>query len=185
MSEYDELVKIGRCRGYKNPEQWAEHLLKGRSKMKIEAGKYYKTRDGQKIGPMMADSVSTLAAVVNGGWKSFFIQNGINLHDSNLDLISEWPDTEHVSAANVLTKAAYHMKERASTYDNPQGERSMAKTVEIFNLHHGTSLTAAQGWHFMQILKDVRLFSHEGYHADSAEDCVAYAALKAEALNES
>lgn len=87
------------------------------------------------------------------------------------------------SALAILDKAAEHMKERASTYDKPQGERSMAKTVEIFNIHHGTSLTEAQGWHFMQILKDVRLFSRDQYHADSAEDCVAYAALKAEALN--
>lgn len=33
----------------------------------------------------------------------------------------------------------------------------------------------------MQILKDVRLFTREGYHADSGEDGVAYAALKCEA----
>jgi hypothetical protein len=58
----------------------------------------------------------------------------------------------------------------------------MAQTVAIFNLYHGTELTEAQGWHLLQILKDVRLFTRPGYHADSAEDCVAYAALKAEAL---
>lgn len=39
----------------------------------------------------------------------------------------------------------------------------------------------AQGWHFMQILKDVRLFTRPAYHADSAEDGIAYCALKAEA----
>lgn len=87
-----------------------------------------------------------------------------------------------VRAPDVLGKARQHMLDRAATYDKPEGERSMAKTVEVFNAFHGTSLTEAQGWHFMQILKDVRLFTRESYHADSAEDAVAYAALKAEAL---
>jgi len=33
----------------------------------------------------------------------------------------------------------------------------------------------------MQQLKQVRLFTRSGYHADSAEDNIAYAALMAEA----
>lgn len=74
-----------------------------------------------------------------------------------------------------------HMSKRGPTYDQPDGERNMARIVQIFNLHHDTNLTEAQGWHFMQILKDVRLFSAPGYHADSSEDGVAYAALKSEA----
>lgn len=87
-----------------------------------------------------------------------------------------------MKAQEILTAAAAHMSDRASTYDKPAGERSMAQTVEIFNLFHGTALTEAQGWHFMQVLKDVRLFTRPGYHADSAEDGVAYSALKAEAM---
>ena len=86
-----------------------------------------------------------------------------------------------MNAHEILTKAAGHLADRAVTYDKPEGERSMALTVAVFNQFHGTSLTEAQGWHFMQILKDVRLFSRPGYHSDSAEDCAAYAALKAEA----
>lgn len=81
----------------------------------------------------------------------------------------------------LLEKAAKHMRDRAATYDKPEGERSMALTVEVFNTFHGTKLTEAQGWHFMQLLKDVRLFTSPTFHADSAEDCIAYAALKAEA----
>lgn len=87
-----------------------------------------------------------------------------------------------MKAHEILDKAAQHMRERAATYDKPEGERSMGLTVAIFNLYHGTSLTEAQGWHLMQILKDVRLFARPGYHADSAEDCTAYSALKAEAM---
>lgn len=85
------------------------------------------------------------------------------------------------TAPDILDKAVGHMRDRASTYDKPEGERSMGKTVEVFNAFHGTSLTEAQGWHFMQVLKDVRLFTRDTYHADSAEDSVAYAGLKAEA----
>lgn len=87
----------------------------------------------------------------------------------------------HPIAPDILSAAEKHMRERAATYDKPEGERSMAQTVTVFNAFHGTSLTEAQGWHFMQILKDVRLFTRPGYHADSAEDGVAYAGLKAEA----
>ena len=86
------------------------------------------------------------------------------------------------TAPVLLDAAAGHLRDRAATYDKPDGERSMSKTVAIFNLHHGTSLTEAQGWHLLQILKDVRLFTGGKYHADSAEDCIAYAALKAEAM---
>ena len=86
-----------------------------------------------------------------------------------------------ITAPQLLEKAAGHMRDRAATYDKPEGERSMAQTVAIFNLHHGTQLTEAQGWHFMQILKDVRLFTRAGYHADSAEDGISYCSLKAEA----
>lgn len=88
---------------------------------------------------------------------------------------------EPVKAPELLQRAAGHMQDRAVTYDKPEGERSMAKTVEVFNAMHGTSLTEAQGWHFMAILKSVRLFTRPGYHADSAEDLIAYAALLSEA----
>lgn len=87
----------------------------------------------------------------------------------------------HVTAPNLLAAAKHHMDARAATYDKPEGERSMGKTVEVFNAFHGTSITEAQGWHFMEILKRVRLFSAPGYHADSAEDAVSYSALLGEA----
>lgn len=87
------------------------------------------------------------------------------------------------SAPSILEAAATHMRDRAATYDKPEGERSMSKTVEIFNAFHGANVTEAQGWHFMQILKDVRMFSNvQNPHQDSVEDAVAYAALKGESL---
>lgn len=90
-------------------------------------------------------------------------------------------DVQPVNACSVLNAAADHLNARAVTYDKPEGERSMAQTVAVFNLFHDCNMTEAQGWHFMQILKDVRLFTRDGYHADSGEDGVSYAALKCEA----
>lgn len=93
-------------------------------------------------------------------------------HDQNL---------KGVSAIDILDASKSHMQDRAATYDKPDGERSMGKTVQAFNAITGRDLTEPEGWLLLQVLKDVRLFQREGYHADSAEDCVAYASLKAEA----
>lgn len=87
-------------------------------------------------------------------------------------------------AAELLGRAAKHMHDRASTYDKPEGERSMGRAVQAFNAITGHTLTESEGWLLLQVLKDVRLFTREAYHADSAEDCIAYAALKAEARGE-
>lgn len=87
------------------------------------------------------------------------------------------------SAASLLKRAATLMEERALEYDTPEGERTMASTVGAFALITGKSLTEAEGFLFLQLLKDVRQWQNPNrYHADSAEDCIAYAALKAEAL---
>lgn len=73
--------------------------------------------------------------------------------------------------------------ERGKQYDSPEGERSMGRTVQAFNAITGRDLTEADGWLFMQVLKDVRQWQNpEAYHHDSALDGVAYASLKAEAL---
>ena len=84
-----------------------------------------------------------------------------------------------VTAASILTAALGHMEDRAKTYDAPDGERSMGKTVAAFNVITGNNLTEEAGWLFMEILKQVR--SQQGnYRADSYEDLVAYAALRGE-----
>lgn len=86
------------------------------------------------------------------------------------------------SAPDLLTDAASLLAERGKTYDQSSGERSMLRTVTAFNAITGANMTEAQGWLFMQLLKDVRQWSKADYHADSAEDAIAYCALKAECL---
>lgn len=86
------------------------------------------------------------------------------------------------TAPYYLRRAAEIMDERGKQYDSQQGERSMGRCVTAFNALTGRDLTEAEGWLLLQILKDVRQWSRPEYHRDSAEDCIAYAALKAEAL---
>lgn len=86
---------------------------------------------------------------------------------------------KQVTAANILKTAIGHMEERAVTYDKPSGERSMGKTVAMFNTLTEHGLTEEQGWLFMACLKMVR--SQQGdYRADSYEDGAAYFALAGE-----
>jgi hypothetical protein len=88
---------------------------------------------------------------------------------------------ESVTAHAVLDAARAHLGARAVTYDSPAGERSMARTVAAFNAQTGHELTEEDGWLFMEDLKIVRGRAAPGYHADSYEDRVSYAALGAEA----
>lgn len=85
-------------------------------------------------------------------------------------------------AENFLMQAAELLAERGKQYDQPDGERSMGKTIGAFNIITGRDLTEAEGWLIMTLLKRVRQYSGQGYHKDSAEDGVTYGALEAEAL---
>lgn len=88
------------------------------------------------------------------------------------------------TAADYLGKAQALMIERGKQYDKPEGERSMGKAVMAFNAITGRNIRESEGWLLLQILKDVRQWQNPAFHAGSAEDCVAYAALKAEALEQ-
>lgn len=88
---------------------------------------------------------------------------------------------EHkVNAADVLEAGVGHMRDRASTYDKPEGERSMSATVNAFKAVTGVNMTEEQGWLFMVLLKAVR--SQQGnFKLDNYEDGAAYFGLMAEA----
>lgn len=83
-------------------------------------------------------------------------------------------------AHEFLEAGLGHMKDRAATYDAPQGERSMGKTVDMFRALTSIEMTEEQGWKFMCCLKLVR--SEQGdFRADNFEDLAAYAGLAGEA----
>ena len=88
-----------------------------------------------------------------------------------------------MKAPDILKKSAQHMLDRATTYDKPEGERSMTKTVQAFNAITGRDITTAEGWLMLAVLKQVRAFQNPGKpHVDSLEDGPAYLALMAEEM---
>ncbi|MND38627.1 hypothetical protein D3C76_47670 [compost metagenome] len=83
------------------------------------------------------------------------------------------------TAAGILQAGLKHMEDRASTYDKPEGERSMGRTVAAFNAVTGHTLTEEHGWLLLGLLKMVR--SQQGdLRMDNYEDEAAYAALRGE-----
>ena len=89
-----------------------------------------------------------------------------------------------MKANEFLEAGLKHMQDRASTYDNPQGERSIGATVEAFKAVTGDGLmnTEERGWLFMLLLKAVR--SQQGdFKADNYEDLAAYGGLMGEAAH--
>lgn len=90
---------------------------------------------------------------------------------------------EPTTAPDFLQSAINTLTQRGKDYGKPEGERSAAAVAVAFNAITGRNLTEAEVWLVLQLVKDVRQWQNPGrYHADSALDCVAYAALKAEAL---
>lgn len=93
--------------------------------------------------------------------------------------------TSKLHAYNFLESALSEMKDRASqrdtstTSEEVPGERSMASTVKAFNALTGHSLTEAEGWEFMILLKLVR--GRQGaFRKDDYIDAAAYSALLGE-----
>lgn len=84
-----------------------------------------------------------------------------------------------MKAYDILATGQQHLKDRGQQYDAPQGERSMAKTVKIFNSISGRDLSEKEGWIFMMSLKFARAMQGKP-KADTYEDLAAYAALLGE-----
>ena len=81
---------------------------------------------------------------------------------------------------DILRAAIDAQIERANSRDLPNGERSMRRAVEVFNALEGASLTEAQGWRFMAVLKLARATAG-GFNLDDYVDGASYVALAGEA----
>lgn len=86
------------------------------------------------------------------------------------------------TAPELIEEALATIAQRGVDYDKPQGERSMAGTVAMFNLHTGHGITVEQGWLFMLFLKLERIKANpkkpdnfvdlSGYGALYGEECL-------------
>lgn len=86
---------------------------------------------------------------------------------------------EGIPAPEFLRAGMQHMEDRAVQYDAEGGERSMAKTVAMFNTLTDNNITETQGWKFMALLKVVR--SEQGpFKADTYQDGSAFMGLAGE-----
>lgn len=94
----------------------------------------------------------------------------VHIHPSN---------TPPLTAQDIIEAGLGHIGDRASTYDKPEGERSMGKTVKAFNAITSHNLTEEEGWLFMELLKQVRSLQGN-FKADNYEDLSAYAGLRGE-----
>lgn len=83
------------------------------------------------------------------------------------------------SSVEFLNNAERLQRNRAAEYDQPEGERSMGKTVAAFNTITGHNLSETDAWLMMTLLKAVRANQGE-FKSDNYEDLVSYAALLAE-----
>lgn len=119
----------------------------------------------------------------NHGWRGNYItssrKQGECPEDWKESMFIKSPEQQVNMAAETLRAALSHMDDRAATYDNEQGERSMGKCVAMFNSLYGQELTEEQGWAFMCLLKIVRT-SQGDFRADNYEDLAAYAGLMRE-----
>jgi hypothetical protein len=66
--------------------------------MKIEAGRYYKTRDGRKVGPMEPLETESVYAMTDGD-ETWTMEGKYSAYqcDMALDLIAEWTDAPDLS----------------------------------------------------------------------------------------
>lgn len=84
-----------------------------------------------------------------------------------------------MKADQVLSQGQTELLDRAVTYDKPGGERSMARTVAMFNALTDQAMSVEQGWLLLACLKMVR--SQQGAKkADNYVDGATYFALAGE-----
>ena len=107
-----------------------------------------------------------------------------NTTETDIDILVPAEKTGKASATDILLAGADALDDRAAQRDQPDGERSMLRTVGAFNILTGHALTEADGWLLMSVLKMAR--SRGGRHVlDDYIDGAAYVALAGEVAEKS
>ncbi len=84
------------------------------------------------------------------------------------------------SSIDFLEEVKGIQSQRASEYEQDGGERSFAKVATVFNTYTAMQLQPSHVALILEILKNVRFYSQDGYHSDSVVDKISYASLWAE-----
>lgn len=83
------------------------------------------------------------------------------------------------TSAAILAACQEVQKQRGEVRDSADGERSMKRTVDMFNACFSTNLTETMGWQFMVCLKMARSVNGN-FHMDDYLDGTSYFALAGE-----
>ncbi len=83
-----------------------------------------------------------------------------------------------VPASDLLKSSLQTLIDRGTKRDTPDGERSMARTVAIFNAWTGSGMSEEDGWKFMVALKMARMTRK--FNIDNYVDAQSYFALLGE-----
>lgn len=88
------------------------------------------------------------------------------------------------TSIQFLDEVKHVQSERAAEYEQDGGERSFAKISAVFNTYTGKDLVPSDIALILEILKNVRFYSQDGYHRDSVVDKISYGSLWAELVTE-
>ncbi len=78
--------------------------------MKLEVGKFYRTRDGRKV--IILRNVGLWEGFLFGGSHYYFLENGYCRENSSLSLIMEWEgEFDDKQEPNALLKSHVHIRE--------------------------------------------------------------------------
>src|SRR6478752_3208752 len=104
--------------------RWKQHTLLvsaeevERKVVKLEAGKYYKTRDGRKVGPLIQSSTDFFGFE---GFATWYFDGRSTSYRKNEDIISEWSSAEspiREVTRRELVAGVYGRFEVTGTYQN-------------------------------------------------------------------
>ncbi|MDH2091088.1 hypothetical protein N5K21_20355 [Rhizobium pusense] len=109
--------------------------------LKIEAGRFYKTRDGRKVGPvrLKATHGSDGPYRINGLWN--YLENGlvgsISNGDHKDDLIAEWIDKPAAKPSNDNAKPNFKVGDRVKCLKSYPGQFTAGKEYVVSADHFG------------------------------------------------
>lgn len=155
--------------------------------MKLEVGKYYRTRDGQKVGPMyLIPTITDLHrfTFTHNGGVSCWSEAGISWSDKvSRDLIAEWQDEPaQTTRATILdTAKQYVTHDRQATHGKP--EDTFGLIAAYWSAHLDVTITATDVAAMMALLKLARIKMNPK-HIDSYVDLCGYAACAGELAND-
>jgi len=107
--------------------------------MQIEVGKYYRTRDGQKVGPMVANTFIDYPFKDGSGLMSFTTDGHRFCADEHhTDLIAEWTEAPTSHVRTVTRKEIV-----PGVYGNVIVWNDGSGDVSVMNMRTATELRAA------------------------------------------